>query len=68
MFGLFKYIYGYYEWQELDCVSDKKENLIDRYNNIAGNKYKLVDAESQERNHLRDCETPYYTIEPVDMV
>jgi hypothetical protein len=68
MFGLFKYTYDYYEWQELDCVSDKEEKLIERYNTMHSGKHKLVHAESSERDHLRDCETPYYTIEPVDVV
>lgn len=65
MFGLFIYTYDYYEFQELCCVSSKKENLIEYYNNIDGNKDKLVDAKSQERNHLKDCEVSYYTIKPV---
>lgn len=52
MYGLFKYTFDYYTWEDLVCVSDKKINLVKHAIELDKDS-PIVDLGENKKEHVR---------------
>lgn len=69
MYGLFKYSYDYYTWEDLVCVSERKTELVKRAIELDKDLL-IVDLDENKEKHFRLSrnETTHFVIYKIEVV
>lgn len=69
MYGLFKYTYDYYTWEDLVCVSEGKIELVKRATELNKNS-RIVDLDENIEEHicLSRRKVPHFGIYKIEVV
>jgi hypothetical protein len=70
MYGLFKYSYDYYEWEDFVCASEDKSKLV-KYAIIKNDDdLEIIDLDENKEDHktLSDSETSHFGIQRIEVL
>jgi hypothetical protein len=69
LLGLFLYKYDYHEWEHIRCVSFDREQLVQKYKEVAANmKWPPPLLDWSEHDAAKNREEVHYCICPVELL